>query len=99
VVEPLFYAALSECDLAQAETELIAEYDCAGSGYNANSHGHTPTTRTNVPTHTFMLRVEPEQAKRIDEFRWSSRQTSPSAAMRKIVELGLEAAERQTRAA
>jgi hypothetical protein len=46
----------------------------------------------------FLLKVEPEQAKRIDEFRWSNRETSPAAAVRKLLDMGLEAAERQARA-
>jgi hypothetical protein len=34
VIEPLFYASAPDCDLAQIETDLIAEFDCIENGYN-----------------------------------------------------------------
>ena len=45
---------------------------------------------------TFLLKIKPEQAERIDEFRWSHRQQSQTAAVRKLIDLGLEAATRQS---
>jgi group I intron endonuclease len=96
VVEPLYYDVTSECDLVQAEAALIAEFDSVASGYNTRRSGTAPKPRqVTMGLRKFYLKVAPEQAKRIDEFRWVSRQPSPSAAMRKIVELGLEVAERQ----
>jgi hypothetical protein len=40
----------------------------------------------------FLLQIGDEQARRIDEFRWAHRQNSQSAAVRKLIDLGLEAA-------
>jgi hypothetical protein len=47
----------------------------------------------------FLLKVEPEQAKRIDEFRWANRERSPAAAVRKLLDLGLAAAKQDEKAA
>jgi hypothetical protein len=41
---------------------------------------------------TFLLKVDEAQAQQIDTFRWESRQQSPDAAVRRIFEMGLQAA-------
>jgi hypothetical protein len=48
-----------------------------------------PTTKL---ARNFLLRIKPEEAQQIDEFRWSNRQQSQTAAVRKLIALGLQAA-------
>jgi hypothetical protein len=45
---------------------------------------------------SFLLKFDDEKARKIDEFRWTNRQVSTTAAVRKLIDLGLEAAARQT---
>jgi hypothetical protein len=45
-----------------------------------------------TPARTFLLKLKPEQVRAIDEYRWTHRQNSQSAAVRKLIALGLEAA-------
>ena len=54
-----------------------------------------PTTKL---ARNFLLTIKPEQAERIDEFRWSHRQQSQTAAVRMLIDLGLEAAARRAEA-
>jgi hypothetical protein len=44
---------------------------------------------------SFLLKFEDEKAQKINEFRWSNRQESTTAAVRKLIDLGLEAAAAQ----
>jgi hypothetical protein len=41
------------------------------------------------PAHTFLLKIKPEQAHEINEFRWTHRQPSQSEAVRKLIDMGL----------
>jgi hypothetical protein len=41
----------------------------------------------------FLLKIGAEQAQQIDEFRWAHRQQSQTAAVRKLIALGLAAAQ------
>lgn len=45
----------------------------------------------NTLARSFLLRLTPEQAYQIDEFRWAHRQNSQAAAVRKLLDLGLKA--------
>jgi hypothetical protein len=45
-----------------------------------------------TPARTFLLKLKPEQVQAIDEYRWNTRQNSQSAAVRKLIDLGLAAA-------
>jgi len=53
------------------------------------SHPNTKLARN------LLLTIKPDQAERIDEFRWAHRQQSQTAAVRKLIDLGLEAAARE----
>jgi hypothetical protein len=51
-----------------------------------------------TPARTFLLKLKPEQVHAIDEYRWANRQNSQTAAVRKLIELGLAAAQRKAAA-
>ena len=40
---------------------------------------------------SFLLKFDDEKARKIDEFRWANRQQSTTAAVRKLIDLGLAA--------